>query len=300
MNINRILTLTFTILACFSVQAQNFVTTLSDTEAPSPIDFRVGYWGDIQIWRDGGTFGQLYSPTASRNGACGSCWVMFNGIYMNVGSDVIVSYNYALSGFTDYWNGGTSGVSAVSGSGTAADPWRISATYESTLTTGYEVEMVYLYIDGTEYIDVEMTVTTPASNNQNVNVYHIMDTYLNFSDFGPAFVQGTSPYNVVGVQRADSSLFEAFVVTEDPWDRFSSHDYFDVLNEPYNDGQLSNTLDTDPNTDNAIAVQWSLGRAKRTQPTIRYRIGFTENITNVTESCDRILINPHIPVFPQH
>ncbi len=295
----KICSITFIIFLFFgnaTIKAQPYPWSwnqLSLDVTPSPLDLRVGYYGDIQIWRDGNSDGQLYHPTRGANGTCGGCRRMYNGLFMNVGSNTYVTYNNALAGYTDDFDGG---VSDITGSGTDADPWRLAAEfYDGSDTYGFQV--VYFYVDGNEYFDVELTPVVSASNTQVVKVYHIMDTYLGSSDNGPAYTSGTAPYNVIGVEAADGSLFEAFVATEDPWDRYASHYYYDLLNEPFYDTELSNTLDFDPTTDNAIGVQWTLGVVSGTQPTIKYRIGFTDDITTIVNTCDKAYMNRHISRF---
>ncbi len=282
------------LLLCLGVQfliAQPYSwNQLSLGFSPSPLDLRVGARGDIQIWRDGSTTGQLYDPFGSANGTCGSCWNMYNGIFMNVGSDTYVTWSWDLDGYTDEWVGG---VSAITGSGTPSDPWRIEVDLENLTSSQYGFNMVYIYENGNNYIDIEMTPFVPNSNTDIIKVYHLMDTYLNSSDNGASYTNGVAPYDIVGVLASDGSIFEAFVVTDDPWDRYGSHFYYDLLNEPFNDGELTNTLDPDPTTDNAIGVQWTLGVVTGTQPTIKYRIGFTTNITDLI-GCDRSYINKNI------
>lgn len=264
---------------------------LSFEVTPSPLDLRVNRYGDIQIWRDGNPNGQLYHPTENANGACWGCWDMFNGVFLTIDDYVVVSFSYALSGYDDYWIGSVSG---VTGSGTEADPWQLTANYTAAFDSDIELEMVYNYVNGKEYFDVEMTPTIPAGNTDVVKVFHIMDTYLSSSDDGPAYTSGVAPYDVVGVTAPDGSLFEAFVKTGTPWDRYCSQNYSTALNEPYNDGELSNTLDTSSDTDNAIGVQWTLGVVSGVQPTISYRIGFTDDIDEIVESCTKVFINRHI------
>ncbi len=273
-----------------NLNAQFAWNQLSLDVTPAPLDLRVGMFGDIQIWRDGSSSGQLYNPNATANGTCGSCWNMYNGLFMTADARTYVSFSWDLDGYYDYLIGS---VSAISGSGTTGDPWVISARLQDNSTGTYGFDVNYIYINGTEYIDVELTPFVPLLNTRNIKVYHIMDTYLSASDDGPAYTLGTPPYDVVGVLAADGSVFEAFVATEDPWDRYGSHFYYDLLNEPFYDQNLSNTLDPDPTTDNAIGVQWSLGVVLGTQPTIRYRVGFTADIGNII-SCEKSYINKTI------
>ncbi len=264
---------------------------LSLEVSPSPLDLRVNRFGDIQIWRDGDANGQLYHPNFNANGACSGCWRMYNGVFMVIDDYLVVSFSYALDGYDDYWIGSVSG---VAGSGTEADPWKLTANYTAAFDSDIKLDMVYIYVDGKEYFDIEMTPTLPAGNTDVVKMFHIMDTYLSSSDDGPAYTSGAAPYDVVGVTAPDGSLFEAFVKTGTPWDRYCSHDYYDALNEPYYDGELSNTLDTNANTDNAIGVQWTLGVVSGVQPTISYRIGFTDDIDDIVKSCNKFFMNRHI------
>lgn len=266
-----------------------FANQLSWQVNPSPLDLRVGYEGDIQIWRDGNATGDLFSPTYPYNNACYDCFYMYNGIFMTYGNRSIVSYNYGLTaGFQDFWQGG---VSDVSGTGTETDPWILSSNYLADGDSRYGMYMEYSYVNGNEFIDVSMTPTVPNNNNREIKVYHVMDTYLGGSDNGPAVVSGTAPYDLVGVAAQDGTVYEAFVVTEDPWDRYCSELFSTALNSPSANRNLSNNLDYNTSTDNAIGVQWTLGRVKGTQPTIKYRIGFTSNIA-VLINCEQTIINP--------
>jgi len=280
------------LLLSIIASAQPYNTNqLSDEVSPSPLDLRVNRYGDIQIWRDGNANGQLYHPTEGANGACSGCWDMYNGVFMMIDDYLVVSWSYEIDGYDDYWDGS---VSEVTGSGTDLDPWQLTANYTAEFDSDIELEMVYNYVNGKEYFDVEMTPTVPAGNTDTVKMFHILDTYLSSSDDGPAYTAGTAPYDIIGVTAPDGSLFEAFVKTGTPWDRYCSHFYDDARNEPYNDGQLSNTLDTSPDTDNAIGVQWTLGVVTGVQPTISYRIGFTDEIENIVESCQKIFLNRHV------
>lgn len=282
--------LIFSLLFLGNIYGQNAWNQLSLDVSPAPLDLRVGGRGDIQIWRNGSTIGQLYYPYGDANGTCNDCYYMYNGPFMTANTRAFVPYNYSLDGYHDEWEGD---VSNISGSGTVADPWVISSHHENSTNGKLGFDMVYKYVNGTEFIDVEMTPFVPNNNNRTIKVYHIMDTYLSGSDTGPAYTSGSAPYDLVGVLAADSSIFEAFVVTDDPWDRYASHDYYDLLNEPYYDQDLSNTLDTDPDTDNAIGVQWTLGVVTGTQPTIKYRIGFTTDIGSLI-GCEKSYINKQI------
>jgi len=249
--------------------------------SPSPLDIHIGRRGSIQIFRDG--VGQTYHPNGVPNSSA-----MFNGLFMLDGDYLIASFNSALDGFNSFWLFGS--VSDVSGSGTSADPWEITAFLDSRFSD-HEIIVTYSYVNGNEWFDVAMTPIVPDNNDDVIKVFHIIDTYLGGSDSGPAYTSGTAPYSVVGVDGGD--IFESFVVGNTPWDRYGSMFYDTILNEPWNDGQLSNTLNFDPLNDNAIGVQWTLGVVQGVQPTITYRIGFTEEEIAVT-SCGLILLNRHI------
>lgn len=252
---------------------------------PSPLDFTVGRYSNLQIFRDGN--GQLYFPNSQPNNR-----YMFNGLFLLIDDYLIAPRCWALYDpfwnpqFDEIWSGSVSG---VSGAGTEANPWIISASY-SDVTSNYQLDVEYSYVNGEEQIDVALTVTVPNSNTDEIKVFHIMDTYLEGTDTGSAYASGAPPYDILGVD-GDPNI-EAFVAGTPHWDRFASGEYYTTLNEPWNDGQLSNTLDTDPNTDNAIGVQWTLGTVTGTQPTITYSIGFTDD--PITLECTKVIANRHI------
>ncbi len=261
--------------------AQNNRYRMSFDVSPSPLDIFVGRVGSIQIYRDG--VEQLYNPNNSPNNRS-----MFNGVFLLDDNYLVATRSDALDGWNARWTGTVSG---VSGSGTMADPWAMTAFLSSNDGGLYDIDITYSYVDGNDFFDVSLVPTVPAGNTDTIKIFHIFDTFLDGSDNGSAYTTGVSPHSVVGVQSATN--IEAFIVGNRQWDRYSSHFYYTVLNEPFYDGQLSNILDTDVTTDNAAGVQWTLGVVSGVQPAITYRIGFSDNPMEF--SCGSVKMNVHLP-----
>ncbi len=216
----------------------------------------------LQIVREGN--GQLYSPSARPPSTS-----IFNSLLVRHGTQ----FHASVSSLTNTMSGrGTFenvSQSAVTGTGASGDPWTVETVVRTT--SGITLTQVVSYVLPEQYATFAVTVSAPATNTDDVRLYHYMDTYLGGSDSGPAYVDDPVAPTVVGVSRG--TVFEAFVQFTDPWDRYHSGNYYEGFTALAAAGDLSNTLDTSLR-DNGIGVQWNLG-ALQGERTIRYLLAFT-------------------------
>ncbi len=246
-------------------------TTLNDAVYSAPLNISVGYTGSIQIFRNGSR--ELYDPYSQPNSPS-----MFNSLVVCIGTQEITS-NALVINYEDYqWTGS---VSPVSGSGTREVPWKIEQYLYTPSLPGLSLEASYEYVNGDDYFTVSLTPTLPQNNTEQVKLYHLIDTYLGGSDEGPAVTIGNPPYDALGVRDDGLNIYQLFVKINRAWDHYASEFYGRVLSYPNQGNDLSDNLDFNPSTDNAIGVQWNLGVAQGRQSTISYRLSFSPTIPNL-------------------
>lgn len=256
-----------------SAQRRELNPTGGTTDPATGLRINMGETGQIQIHRAG--TGQVYAP-----GSLPPSTDMYNGIFLAVGpSGSATVYGPASTAATasvdTVWTAG--GQTPVTGSGTRADPW----TSTTTLTGGgFTVRWTVTYTLPDDEMLIDLEVTPPAGNTQQVRLYHAIDTFLAGSDAGPAYIRpSAADPAVVGVRRLD--VFEAFIRVADPWDFFFSGLYSQLLATEFDNGRdLGNVEDTSDTTDNGIGVEWSLGVLTAPR-TLRYRLSFTDQFCSV-------------------
>jgi len=250
------------------VIAQNSYTVLSDYVSPWPMDLVVGNRGGIQIFDQ--NQGQLYYPFLFPN----SKWI-YNSVMLSYGNRLIASNANAIQIEDEKWNRFISNVTDVSGFGSRSEPWLI--TQELRSQSGYGVDVHYYYVNGDDFFTVYYEVIAPDDNNEEVKLFHILDTFLGGNDTGPAYVQGESPnYNVVGT--LSNSKYIAFGNPDREFTAYGSHNWYWLLNEPMFGEDLQNILDFDPDQDNAIGAQWTLGNIQGKQEAIGTHLAFAPDI----------------------
>lgn len=238
------------------------------------MDIIVANDGAIQIYKNG--VGQFYSPNVAPPSPS-----VDNSIVLTFGTTEIGKGTGDFTYCDHNWSGSVSG---VTGLGTVSNPWQISVNLTSSFP-GASVFVTYSYVNGREEFDVSVNTTVPSSNTQFVKLYHCIDTYLNGSDNGAAYVLGSSPYVFMGVEATTGGLYEGFITGNNQWDHFASEQYLAVNTYPEDGGDLSDNLNFNSSTDNGMAVQWDLGVVQGAQPEITYKISLTTEIPLPKEIC---------------
>ena len=246
--------------------------------------------GQIQVQYQG--VKQTYS-----SGATDTSPSLFNGIFLAIGNTVVGPNTNPSSTSVDA-NWKSVGLQTLTGLGTTASPYVVttqvyhdadaSNTYNAT--TEFMVQIQTIYAAPAKYFTEQVTVYAPSSNTSTVKYYHTLDTFLAGGDNGPAFSinsdlainnNTSGDPSFVGVRKGVGTVNESMVgfaeATGDrQFDRYYSAAYNGAnlytggLN---NGGDIVNTWDTNPATDNGLGVQFTLG-AINTATTFNYHIAF--------------------------
>ncbi len=270
--------------------------------------------GQYQISYHGAN--QLYNPPTVDDDT-----VLFNGIYMAVGSTVVGPATNSNNGaaYSGPANGpGIASTDAtfreagqsLTGTGTKADPFRVTTTlyYDANNNGSYNAATDYQLVVVTEYsvpdgyMTLRMTVTPPPTNAQVVKVYHTLDTFLAGGDEGPAFSlpqnlaqtnNTTGNPSLVAVRKDPGGPNDSFVgFAEAQGGREFDHWYSATYNGNNlytsglnNGGNIVNTWDTNATTDNGLGVQFTLG-AVNTVQTWSYHLAFSSEASIDLDSND--------------
>lgn len=250
------------ILAAQPAQAQQTINpTGGGSSASSGLRIGVGQKTQLQVRRRGSS--QLYNPNANPDSS--NLW---NTIAVARGSRVVGGTGATYQDdIESQWSLVSQG--AVTGAGTSSDPF----TSETVLSgEGVTLTKVIRYSVPNDYFDIELLVDVPANNTDVIKVYHVVDSYLNGGDIGPAYsLVRDGQRQLLGTYKL--STFEAFAQVNRPWDHYTSR-YFATCFEEINGGDdLSDVLNGLFLTDNGFGVQWTLG-AVTGKHLIQYRFMF--------------------------
>ena len=207
--------------------------------AQSPLnDLRIsiGAGGQIQVKRNNQTqvFDYNYADAATT-----PVNRLFNGVFLTVGTTVFGPSNTPATNATTVTPFVTVSHTGGSMTGDGRDVLVLKAT---KATKDYIITLTYDYVYPNSYFNIQYKVDVPAGNTDRVKLYHIIDTYLQGGDAGPAFIQGKPPYLLMGVTKAPT--FEAFrYVSGLVWTGYYSSDY---------SGMYSSYLKTQTNFDNIL------------------------------------------------
>ena len=273
--VQRAFQVTFALLiavAFFGSRTTNSVT--AQTKAPSQVSVAPGpmidgspldvitqdglamavyYNGAYQFYRDtdGGTFltidGVIYGTTPAAGGAL------------------------APIPFTPVSN------SAVSGSGTRADPFTI-VTVASAGTTGVQVTQTTTYVNGDFYYGVDWTIANTGSATHEVRAFYAADLYLNFPgndlDFGYGIYDPAS--GAVGITSNDRMNIQVLI----PFTPVTAYEEasYDTIWSNIGSGSsagpgMNNTFDP-AYTDGGAALQWDRSLAAGASTNIHFHGAF--------------------------
>lgn len=196
--------------------------------------------------------GQIY-PTNSGPGTADMGW------FVRVGSTLYApDFNEhpagsATGGLGSYTSFTNPSISAVSGTGTAADPFRVTVTGTApgaNLTLSQVVE----YVNGNNYFTKRLTLTNGSASAATTRIFLGGDIYLANSDSGVPFREPVS--NSVGGQECVATPnYTILFIPQSPADAYAGQGYSTVWQQ-IGAGQLSSTLATGC-LDNGAALQWN-------------------------------------------
>ena len=152
--------------------------------------------------------------------------------------------------------------SGVTGSGTAADPFKVTTTVQaldsssgSPLLTLVETDS---YVVGTEFYRTDMTITNNTSTAQPVKLYHAADCYLQGSDSGYGFLDAANR-SVACTQSPNNSppdLVEEFSPLTPENNYFEGDYYAAVYGTTSSQADYPNTCDCATLEDNGMGLNW--------------------------------------------
>jgi uncharacterized protein (DUF2141 family) len=141
-------------------------------------------------------------------------------------------------------------MSAVSGIGTAATPYRVTVVADAG-ATGVRLTAVYTYVDSDSVFRIAKTFS--ATSATTMNVYLGADIYLAGSDYGIPFLEPTA--SSPGGKDCLNTGYTELLVPTTPADRYTARDFGLVWLEIGAHGDLTNLVDPDC-IDNGAALQW--------------------------------------------
>lgn len=164
---------------------------------------------------------------------------------------------------------GAGSVSAVSGSGSEADPYVV--VVDAPLAgTGLQSRQEVRYVNGRNYFSKRFTLTNAGSEPQTVSIYLGGDIYLAASDSGIPYLQvaSLSPggRDCGGTQGSTSGYYILFI-PQTPADRYTGTGYGSVWSQ-IGSGDLDGAIASSGCIDNGAALQWNRTLAAGTSVTI--------------------------------
>lgn len=152
-------------------------------------------------------------------------------------------------------------ISAVTGTGTSADPFRVVVVADAA-TTGLRLTMTVTYVNGENFFR-ESYVFTSSSGPLTFNVFTGADIYLASSDAGVPYYDSTSG-SPGGRDCAIPPTYTILFIPLTPADAYSANNYSTVWSQ-IGAGALPSTVTTGCQ-DNGAALQWSNRTASPTSP----------------------------------
>jgi uncharacterized repeat protein (TIGR01451 family) len=144
--------------------------------------------------------------------------------------------------------------SAVTGSGTAADPYTIVTVVRAgDLATLTQTDR---YVAGQEFYTTEVTVTNDSATSLSGNIYTAGDCYLQNSDYGYGQVLGTAPACAASTEPGSRLVA---LIPETGGSRYYQAQYHEVWTAVGSQQPLPNTCRCDEYIDNGIGLSWPVG-----------------------------------------
>jgi hypothetical protein len=180
-------------------QAVGHVTISGD-----PLTIHVAVDTSIQVFYKGKTDGQVYPPGYDEADSGGFMWGP-PGIFAFTYGTYLPGHDVSSGKGLIPWL--PSGQSAVSGSGTAADPWEVTTTVASA---GVNVTQWIRYVDGDPCFRVMYTVdNVQSAGSDGFTFFHAADLWPDDSNNGYGFYDAST--GAVGAWNQDRTFLEYLV-----------------------------------------------------------------------------------------
>lgn len=222
------------------------------TISGSPLTVVIGDDTSAQVYNSNvpGT-GQFYPPD------CAPGETADNGVFTSLGGLVYGPDfdNHPCGTASDSYTPWTPvSLSAVTGTGTAGDPFTVVIVVDAG-ATGLRLTETITYVNGADQYDMALAFSNTGQSTLVWDTFTGADIYLADNDSGYGLLQGTS----AGGRAADSSCvplqYTIILLTPTPADRWSAEGFGTVWDE-ISAGNLSNVIDATC-LDNGAAVQWT-------------------------------------------
>lgn len=165
--------------------------------------------------------------------------------------------------------------SAVTGSGTATNPYRLVTTVRAG-STGLTLTQTDSYIAGTESYQTDIRIANSTAVAQTALLYRAMDCYLGGSDSGFGAVD-TATGSVGCTRNANNSppgLIEQLIPITDG-SRYYHASYSSVWTQIGNRQPFPNTCQCTTNLDNGMGLSWSITIPANGQITVSHITSFS-------------------------
>ena len=240
-------------------------TPSEDIHSAGPLsDIWIGNELSCQVAHTGNAASEFY-PANAGVGDCGT-FVAVNGTLF--GPDFANHPDRSATGFTaetpfDSTSPGNS-QSAVTGNGTAANPYTVTTIVSMPGVAATSVTEVDQYIVGNDFYSTTLTVNDFDGSPITGTVYHAGDCFLRSFDSGFGWVDTAHNSAACTINPNDSpaSALEEFVplspagnsYTEEPFGNSPGSIWGDVSSQ----SNFSNHCDCTTNEDNAMGISWPL------------------------------------------
>lgn len=144
--------------------------------------------------------------------------------------------------------------SALTGNGSAANPWRVT-TELGVGSTGVRLLQTVSYANGARSIDFSWTITN-GSTARAYTLFHAADLYVDGNDFGTGFFDDRT--RAVGGVNRDSRIYGTFIPVT-PASAYEEAHYSTIwsrIGNPWGSG-FRNTIDS-RYIDNGAGLQWNI------------------------------------------
>jgi hypothetical protein len=223
------------------------------TIASTPLTIVVGADTSTQVYNSNvpGT-GQFYPPD------CLAGQTADNGVFVSM-SGVVYGPDFdnhpCGSASNSYTPWTEVSLSAVTGTGTAGDPFTVVIVVDAG-ATGLRMTETLTYVAGASQFNASLVFSNLGNATLTWDTFHGADLYLADNDAGFATLQGTS----AGGRGADASCIQLQYVilflTPTPAERWAGEGYSTIWDE-ISAGNLSNIIESAICQDNGAAVEWT-------------------------------------------
>jgi hypothetical protein len=241
-----------------------------------------------QVSYAGDTAYEFY-PSASIPGNCGTAVSVDGALYR--------SQRVPVNGTVFTQAGGT----GVTGNGSSGSPFRISTTVEAG-NSGIRLTEVVSYVAGLELYRTDLTIANSGASRL-VRVYHAGDCYLQGSDVGYGFVEGSAAGCSTNPNNNPASRIEEFYPITGG-NRFYEAGYSEVWQAISSQNPFPNTCRCTERIDQGAGLSWDVDVPSGGTRTVSYYTRFsptgqigpptnvapptggggTVNITNITNN----------------